>query len=153
MGLYFGAPAVGYAIGNFVSGRYSQRVGLNRMVLTGTAITLTGLTVLLLIQGFLPAHPVVFFGFCVSIGLGNGFVIPNATAGMLQVRPQLAGAASGLGGAIMIGGGAVLSALAARVVGPASGATPLLILMCTTSALGLASVLWVIWRERHLRLA
>ena len=35
--------------------------------------------------------------------------MPNATAGLLSVRPHLAGSASGLGSAIMIGGGAALS--------------------------------------------
>jgi DHA1 family bicyclomycin/chloramphenicol resistance-like MFS transporter len=47
----------------------------------------------------------VFFGFMTFVGLGNGMVLPNATSGMLSVRPHLAGTASGLGGAIMIGGG------------------------------------------------
>jgi DHA1 family bicyclomycin/chloramphenicol resistance-like MFS transporter len=48
------------------------------------------------------------------VGLGNGMVLPNATSGMLSVRPHLAGTASGLGGALMMGGGAALSALAGR---------------------------------------
>ena len=38
------------------------------------------------------------------VGIGNGMVLPNATSGMLSVRPHLAGTASGLGGAITIGG-------------------------------------------------
>ena len=46
------------------------------------------------------------------MGLGNGMVIPNATAGALSIRPDLAGTASGLSGAMMIGFGAALSALA-----------------------------------------
>jgi len=33
------------------------------------------------------------------VGFGNGMTIPNATSGMLSVRPHLAGTASGLGGA------------------------------------------------------
>jgi hypothetical protein len=50
------------------------------------------------------------------VGLGNGMVLPNATSGMLSVRPHLAGTASGLGGAIMLGGGAALSALAGALL-------------------------------------
>src|SRR6056297_2160430 len=38
LGLFFGAPAIGYFTGNFLSGRYSVRVGVNRMVLWGTVI-------------------------------------------------------------------------------------------------------------------
>jgi hypothetical protein len=72
------------------------------------------------------AGPLPFFGLMISVGLGNGILLPNANAGMLSVRPQLAGSASGLGGAIMIGGGAALSALAGVVLtlgrgGPAAG--------------------------------
>jgi DHA1 family bicyclomycin/chloramphenicol resistance-like MFS transporter len=48
-------------------------------------------------------------------------VLPNATSGMLSVRPHLAGTASGLGGALMLGGGAALSALAGRA--PDAGRT------------------------------
>ena len=33
LGVHFGAPAVGYFIGNGISGRYSARIGLNRMIL------------------------------------------------------------------------------------------------------------------------
>ena len=37
-------------------------------------------------------------------------MLPSANAGVVSVRPHLAGSASGLGGAMMIGGGALLSA-------------------------------------------
>ena len=49
-------------------------------------------------------HPLTFFGLVTTVGLGNGMIIPNAIAGTLSVRPHLAGTASGLGGAIMVGG-------------------------------------------------
>jgi MFS family permease len=62
---------------------------------------------------------VVFFGLTVFMGLGNGICLPNANAGMLSVRPELAGTASGLGGAILIGGGAALAALAGALLAPA----------------------------------
>ena len=44
-------------------------------------------------------HPVGFFAFVTFVGLGNGIALPNANAGMLSVRPRLAGTASGLGAA------------------------------------------------------
>jgi DHA1 family bicyclomycin/chloramphenicol resistance-like MFS transporter len=93
---------------------------------------------------------VIFFGLMTFIGLGNGLVMPNANAGLLGVRPHLAGSASGLGGAIMIGGGAALSALAGAVLTPGSGAFPLLWIMFITSILSLASILYVLRRERQL---
>ena len=58
------------------------------------------------------ATPFSFFFFMTVVGIGNGLVPPNATAGMLSVRPKLAGTASGLGGAIML-----LAVLLGRVGG------------------------------------
>jgi DHA1 family bicyclomycin/chloramphenicol resistance-like MFS transporter len=73
-------------------------------------------------------------------------------AGMLSVRPHLAGTASGLGGAIMIGGGAALSALAGSLLTPGSGPMPLLILMLLTSFASVIAVLLVIARARKIAL-
>jgi DHA1 family bicyclomycin/chloramphenicol resistance-like MFS transporter len=91
----------------------------------------------------------VFFGFMTFVGLGNGMVLPNATSGMLSVRPHLAGTASGLGGAIMIGGGAALSALAGALLTRGEGAYPLMLIMLATSLLAVAAILYTIRRERH----
>ena len=150
LGFYFGAPAVGYAVGNFISGRYSRRFGVNRMVLAGTLVNLIGLSLLIAIYSAGIVHPAIFFGFFSSIGLGNGLALPNATAGMLSVRPKLAGTASGLGGTMMIGGGAVLSALTGALLVPGSGPMPLLIVMVLSAVAAVAAILWVIRRERQL---
>ncbi len=146
LGLYFGAPAIGYLIGNGLSGRYSVRVGVNRMVLIGALLTVAGMSTLMLLDlaGF--SHPLVFFGFMTCIGLGNGILLPNANAGMLSVRPALAGSAAGLGGAFMIGGGAALSVIAGFVLGPDTGARPLIILMLLTTLASVVCALWVMRR-------
>ena len=151
LGFYFGAPAVGYFLGNFISGRYSVRIGVNRMVLWGAMINATGILISLSILYAGYGSALSFFGFMTFVGLGNGMSIPNATAGMLSVRPHLAGTASGLGGAIMIGGGAALSALAGAMLHPDTGAAPLLWIMAVTSLLGIAAIILVILRERQLR--
>jgi len=91
-----------------------------------------------------------FFGLMTLVGLGNGMAIPNATAGALSVRPNLAATASGLSGAIMLGGGAALSALAGALLVPETGAVVLLIIMFITAALGVLAILVVLWRERQL---
>jgi DHA1 family bicyclomycin/chloramphenicol resistance-like MFS transporter len=70
---------------------------------------------------------------------------------MLSIKPRLAGTASGLGGAIMIGGGACLSALAGALLTPETGAWPLLWMMFLTGFAAVLAVLWVLWRERQLR--
>ena len=148
LGIYFGAPAVGYMAGNFLSGLFSVRVGLNRMMLAGALVTLAGMTVLALVTlaGFV--SPLIFFGFTTLIGLGNGILLPSANAGMLSVRPALAASAAGIGGALLIGLGAALSAMAGAVLTPTSGPMPLILLMLVTSALSLACAIWVILRAR-----
>ncbi len=149
LGYFFGAPAVGYMAGNFLSGRYSMRLGINRMILWGSGVSLAGgVAALALFEAGL-GSAAVFFGAMILLGVGNGMVLPNANSGMLSVRPQLAGSASGLGGAIMIGGGAALSALAGSLLSPESGAFPLLWIMAIVLALSLASILLVIARERQ----
>ena len=148
LGIYFGAPAVGYLVGNGLSGKYSVSVGINRMVLIGAVLTVVGMTLLLLLDVVGISHPYIFFGFMISIGLGNGIMLPNANAGMLSVRPALAGSAAGLGGAFMIGGGATLSVIAGFILGPDTGARPLIILMLLTTIAAIICALWVIRRAR-----
>ena len=153
LGIYFGAPAIGYFAGNFISGRFSVRVGVNRMVLWGCLANASGigLNLLLFYAGF--GTPLTFFGLMTMMGLGNGMLIPNATAGALSVRPHLAGTASGLSGAMMIGGGAALSALAGALLGPGTGAFPLLWIMLITAVGAIGAIGLVIWRERSMTMA
>ncbi|EAQ07060.1 multidrug efflux pump, major facilitator superfamily (MFS) [Yoonia vestfoldensis SKA53] len=148
-GIALGAPAVGYAMGNFLSGRFSVRLGINKMALIGTGITIAGLgtSVLLTLAGLI--HPLVFFGFCSFLGLGNGLILPNVMAGSISVRPHLAGTASGLGGAIMIGGGAALSQVAGSILTVESGTLPLQLIMLGTSMMAFLSVVFVVWREKQ----
>lgn len=153
LGFFFGAPAVGYFVGNFISGRYATRFGVNKLVLWGSIANAGGTLVSLAIFAVGLGTPLSFFGMMTFVGLGNGLVIPNATAGMLSVRPHLAGTASGLGGAIMIGGGAALSALAGLALTPETGALPLLLIMCATGICALLAIGAVYRRERRLGIA
>lgn len=148
LGLYFGAPAVGYLIGNGLSGRYAVRFGVNRMVLAGAMVCTAGLTVLVGMTAAGLATAPVFFGLMIAVGLGNGIMLPSANAGMLSVRPQLAGSAAGLGGAFIIGFGAALAALAGWLLTLGSGAMPLVLVMVLSSAASIPCILWVMARAR-----
>jgi DHA1 family bicyclomycin/chloramphenicol resistance-like MFS transporter len=152
-GIALGAPAIGYALGNFFAGRYSTRLGIDRMALYGAIVASTGLGASLLVSlaGFHTA--VLFFAFCTFLGLGNGMLLPNATAGLLSVKPHLAGTASGLGGALMIGGGAILSQYAGSLLSVESGAEPLQWVMLLSSVASAVAILFVMYRKRTLGLA
>lgn len=149
LGFLFGAPAIGYFFGNFISGRYSVRYGINLMILWGAGVSAIGVITSLIFFYLGFDTPLVFFGFMTFVGFGNGMILPNATSGMLSVRPHLAGTASGLGGSIMIGGGAALSALAGVLLVPGRGAFPLIWIMAITSVLGVLAILYTIRRERQ----
>ncbi|MDO5612852.1 MAG: multidrug effflux MFS transporter [Paracoccus sp. (in: a-proteobacteria)] len=150
LGWWFGAPSVGYFLGNYISGRWSVRFGINLMVLAGSIIVAAALLVGLALDLWGLRTPLAFFGPVVVMGLGNGLVLPSANAGMMSVRPELAGTASGLGGAMAIAGGAFLAALAARMLDKEAGAAPLLTIM-VASALGtIVAILWGMARERQI---
>lgn len=152
IGVLFAITAVGYAAGNFLAGRFSRRFGMNKMVLVGTGITTLGMATLLAMTLLGFSGPVVFFGLTVTMGLGNGIALPSANAGILSVRPQFAGTASGLGGAIMIGGGAALAALAGALLPPGATELPLVLLMLVSSVASVLCILAVIRRARALGL-
>ena len=152
VGALFALTAVGYGAGNFLAGRFSVRIGLNRMVLAGCTVTTLGLSVLALLTWTGLSGPVIFFGLTIFMGLGNGIALPNANAGILSVRPELAGAASGLGGALMIGGGAALASVAGALLQPGSTEMPLVLLMLGSSIASVLAILLVIRRARRIGL-
>ena len=150
VGLFLGAPAFGYFFGNFIAGRYSKSIGIDLMVLYGLTLALVGMSMSFAISAFGYGSALSFFGFMTFVGLGNGMSIPNATAGMLAIKPELAGTASGLGSAMMIGGGAALSALAGPVLHMGSGDLALIALMWLSVFIGILLILLVIKRNRTL---
>ncbi len=151
-GIALGSPAIGYACGNYFSGRYSVKYGINTMAIVGTIITTFGMGLSLALSLMGVSSAVVFFGLCTLLGLGNGLTLPNTMAGSLSVRPRLAGTASGLSGAIMIGGGAALSAWAGSLLTVETRELPLQIIMFVTAFLALIAIALVIWREKRLAL-
>lgn len=143
VGYWFAAPSIGYLLGNFISGRFAARVGIDRMILLGAWVTALALGAALAVTMAGALVPALFFGAIALMGLGNGMVLPSATAGMMGVRPELAGTASGLGGAMAVAGGAGLAALAGRFLVPGAGATPLLCIMALSAAASLGAIMVV----------
>lgn len=84
----------------------------------------------------------LFFASTIFVGVGNGITMPGSNAGAMSVRPDLAGSAAGLSGALIVAGGAVLTAATGNLVSEANGAQKLLFLMLTASVLGLGFAVW-----------
>ena len=133
-GLYFLPMASCYMAGNFLSGRLATRVGPERMILTGSLLAVTGVTLLLLLVLTLPLHPVILFGPVMLAGLGNGLSLPSATAAAISCRPELAGTASGLTGFLQM----ALGAFATMLVGQLQDDTAFPMIGVMTSAAVLA---------------
>jgi DHA1 family bicyclomycin/chloramphenicol resistance-like MFS transporter len=139
-GVYFVTNGLGYMVGNFLTGRYGQRLGSERLITLGTSLCLVSVLVELpfVLSGYWT--PATLFVPLMLCAVGNGLAIPGGMASALSVRPDLAGTAAGLTGATQLG----LGALAAMVVGytvpiwPAS-----LIYLMLFAAVGACLALWI----------
>lgn len=152
LGYNFFFIALGYMIGNYLCGRFSEVLGLNQMMVMGNTCAAGGMILSIVLFSVGIFHPMAFFGPIFFVGFGNGITLPNANAGMVSVRPHLAGSASGLGGAMMIGGGAALSVIAGALLSPESGPYPLLYTMLCSSLAAIAASLYVIHVARNVAL-
>ena len=148
MGVLFGLPAFGFFFGNFVTAKFSQHLGIDRMILFGTLSQIFCMAVSLIISLLGFCNALTFFGFCIFIGFGNGLALANSSIGMLSIRPAVAGTASGIGGAIQIGGGAALAALAGFVLTVSETTYPLQLIMLSSALLAFLSIVYVIRRAR-----
>lgn len=150
IGGYLMLTPIGYMLGNGISGKYTNTLGIYKMITIGILITLAGMvgSLICILLGW--DHPMAFFLFTISIGLGNGMTLPSATAGLLDVRPELAGSASGLGGALMTMGGAGFSALSGAILTASGGPLPLVLCIVLASLLALITALYTIRIEKQI---
>ncbi len=150
VGLGIGIITGGFMTGNFITGRLAQRVSLLVLILAGRLISCLGPLVGLVVFWAGQGSPWVFFGSAICVGLGNGLTIANASAGLMSVRPELAGSAAGLSGAMTVALGAALTSLTGVLVEPQNAPFVVLGMILTASSLALVAALYT-WRvERRL---
>ncbi|KIC42493.1 MFS transporter [Ruegeria sp. ANG-R] len=143
LGLGIGIITGGFMVGNFVTGRIAKRTQLTTMILFGRIVASVGpFCGLLLFIGNM-GSVWVFFGSAICVGFGNGLTNANASAGVMSVRPKLAGSAAGLSGALIVALGAVLTMMTGTFVSPENGPYLVLSMMCGSSFAGLLAVLYV----------
>lgn len=143
LGLGIGIITGGFMVGNFVTGRIAKRTQLTTMILFGRIVASVGpFCGLLLFIGNM-GSVWVFFGSAICVGFGNGLTNANASAGVMSVRPKLAGSAAGLSGALIVALGAVLTMMTGTFVSPENGPYLVLSMMCGSSFVGLLAVLYV----------
>ncbi|MFC3126800.1 multidrug effflux MFS transporter [Pseudoroseomonas globiformis] len=113
--LAFMAISVAFGIGSYVAGRFSARMGLERMLRWGLLLSSGGALLGVLIQCLMPPQLALFFLPMAVVAIGNGISQPAAVAAAVSVRPQLAGTASGLIGALQMGTGAAMTLVASAL--------------------------------------
>lgn len=143
--LAFLATSGFFAAGNFLAGRYSQRVGVFRMIELGTGLSFVGVACALAAMLLRPPSILNLFVPSVLMAIGNGISQTNAMVAALSVRPQLAGTASGLTGFAQMGTGALLSWVAGALESGSGVATGLIMM---ASALATQFVLAVMRLRR-----
>ncbi len=147
-GLWFGVAPVGYVLGNYIAGRFTERFGVARMIVAGSALGViaASLAPLLFLSGF--ASPAALFLPTVLVGIANGVALPSAISGAVSVRPDIAGAASGLSGAAQIGMGAILATAAGAALAGGESALPMFALMFGAALLALVVAVAIYPRNR-----
>jgi len=106
-GTWFAMVPVGYLTGNLIAGRFSERLGVSRMVALGAIPGVLGVSLLWLLS--YSTHPLSLFIPMNFIALSNGMSIPNLMSAAMSVRGDLVSSAAGLSGAMQTGFGVVLT--------------------------------------------
>lgn len=118
-GLYFMLISVAFMGGNFVAARISQRVGVKRMVLAGSVLSLMGTLALAILVALWPT-PWSVFAPAMVLAAASGLSGPNSMAGAINVNPRAAGAASGLTAFLQM----MVGAIVVQIVGMLEDGTP-----------------------------
>jgi DHA1 family bicyclomycin/chloramphenicol resistance-like MFS transporter len=133
-GLFFIVTSGGYMVGNFLAGRFGQRLGSERMTTIGVLISVVSVFAEVLCMLVLPWTPATLFLPLTLNAVGNGLTIPGGTACALAVKPRLAGSAAGLLGSIQLGLGALMSVATGALVTVQAEALVAVILGCVLLA-------------------
>jgi DHA1 family bicyclomycin/chloramphenicol resistance-like MFS transporter len=137
-GVWFIVISLTYMAGNFAAGRWSAKYGVDTMIRAGVATTVFGAAVgmawMLLAPG---GGPEVIMAPQMIIGFASGFMLPSAIAGAVSVRPQAAGAASGLMGFMQMGLGAATAQLIGVLLEGSPSGLPLTTIVLVLCACGL----------------
>lgn len=110
-GVMFTLIVAGFFVGTLVSGRYSHRLGRDRLVTLGSVICATGGVVMAGLATVGVHHPWAVVGPHMVFMLGVGILMPQTMAGALAPNPQCAGAASSLFGFLQMTIAAVVGGL------------------------------------------
>ena len=144
-GLMFILVSASFMAGNFLTARISRRIGIERMIVMGSIGTVIGTATILALVPVIALSPWALFLPMMLVAFSQGTAIPNALAAVVSIKPEIAGAASGLAGFMQMG----IAAVAAQTIGSIQTGTPwpMAIGMSSCAALMLAFALFATHRR------
>ena len=148
VGIGVGSITGGFLVGAAISARQARRVGAGVLLVSGRVVSVVAMALAATVSAVGVSHPMALFGLTIFVGLGNGLTLPSANAGVMSVRPTLAGTAAGLSGALSMALGAVLSTLTALVVERSATQSALLAMILGCALLSFAAAIVAIRLER-----
>jgi DHA1 family bicyclomycin/chloramphenicol resistance-like MFS transporter len=112
---------LGYCSGNLISSRLSGRASIEKMVIVGSVICFLVVAAQsgLILAGYL--SPLLIFLPGGLLSFAQGLSLPNAQAGAMRVKPELAGTAAGLGVFVQM----LMSAVSTELYGLMADGTPI----------------------------
>jgi MFS transporter, DHA1 family, multidrug resistance protein len=146
-GVWFALASLGYMAGNFIAAKRSAVVGVERMIWWGTLVALGAAAIeCVLVLAWPGGGPAIIFVPQIIISIGSGFLMPNALAGAVSVRPQAAGTASGFTGFLQMGLGAVSAQIVSHLLDGAQSALPMALVMLGFGLAGAAAFMGLVRR-------
>jgi DHA1 family bicyclomycin/chloramphenicol resistance-like MFS transporter len=144
-GLMFILVSASFMAGNFLTARISRRIGIERMIVMGSIGTVIGTATILALVPVIALSPWALFLPMMLVAFSQGTAIPNALAAVVSIKPEIAGAASGLAGFMQMG----IAAVAAQTIGSIQTGSPwpMAIGMSSCAALMLAFALFATHRR------
>jgi DHA1 family bicyclomycin/chloramphenicol resistance-like MFS transporter len=147
-GAWFATTGLAYLVGNLFCVRFAPRHSLEKLIWFGLALQFAG-AALNLVWGVtgLNQAPSWLFGTQMIVMFANAFVMSNASAGAISVRPEAAGTASGAMGFLQMGVGSLVSQFGAYLGGHFATPVPLNIAIVVLSAACAATMIFIIPRR------
>jgi DHA1 family bicyclomycin/chloramphenicol resistance-like MFS transporter len=147
-GAWFATSGLAYLVGNLCCVRFAPRRSIERLIWFGLTLQLGG-ALLNVVWGLtgLNQQPAWLFLTHMIVMFGNAFVMSNAAAGALSIRPQSAGSASGMMGFLQMGLGALCSQFGAWLGGHFATPVPLNIALVVLSCGGAACMILLVPRR------
>jgi DHA1 family bicyclomycin/chloramphenicol resistance-like MFS transporter len=115
-GLGLSSIILTFSFGNFLSGTFGRRIGIDRLIQIGTCINLLFATLMLVAFLCDELNSFTFFGMMALMNIGQAFAISNALTSATGAVPGLVGSAAGLAGFLQMATAAAFATIVGTMI-------------------------------------